>query len=387
VNWQEETFGQTGVTRTHNLSLSGGGKKITYDLGYTYNDDKAIVINSAYRRNIVSFKSDYKITSKLKVGVISRYLYQNVYGAGVSDTKGSSYNRLRNAVKYRPYLSTNQEIDDVDPIADPNPGNGLGLVNPLRLASAEYRRKTTESFNFTANATYNITKNFTFTSTYGYTYNSLVDRQFSDSLTPYSIISGAAKPIAGLDTTVTKTITNSNVLLYSVNNFKNKHSFSVLVGQETYDLRTDLHSSLFKNYPTFTPYNAAFIKTNLGIPFTGYPKHSQQRYTNLSFFSRVNYSFEDKYLLSFNVRADAASKFAQGHQWGYFPSGSVAWRVKNETFMQDVSFISDLKFRAGFGKAGNSRIRDYLFLPTFSGDGKFYYGLNNQAVLAYYPVS
>jgi TonB-linked SusC/RagA family outer membrane protein len=387
VDWQHEVFGQTGLTRMHNLSLNGGSKKITYNFGYTYNDDKAIVVNSNYRRNLISLKTDYKVTSKIKVGVGGRYLYQNVYGAGVSDTKGSSYNRLRNAVKYRPYLSNGQDIDDVDPIADPNPGNGLGLVNPLRLAGAEYRRKTTEAFSFTANASYNITKNLTLSSTYGYNYNKLIDRQFSDSLTPYSIISGAAKPIAGLDTTVTKTILNSNVLTYTVNNYKGKHSFTVLAGEETYDLRTDSRSSLFKSYPTFTPYNAAFVKTNLGSSFTGYPKHAQQRYTSLSFFGRVNYSFEDKYLFSFNVRADAASKFAQGHQWGYFPSGSVAWRVKNESFMQDVNFISDLKFRVGFGTVGNNRIKDYLFLPTFSTDGKYYYGLNNNAVLAYYPVS
>ncbi|MDP4261720.1 MAG: TonB-dependent receptor [Bacteroidota bacterium] len=387
VNWQDEVFGNTGITRQHNVTLSGGTKKITYNFGYTYNDDKAIVINSAYRRNILNFKGEYRITDKFKVGISPRYVYQNVYGAGVSDTKGSSYNRLRNAVKYRPFLSNGQDIIDVDPTADPNPGNGLGLVNPLRLASAEYRRKTTEDFDFSAYATYTITKNLTFKSTFGYDHNKLTDRQFSDSLTPYSIIQGGAKPIAGLDTTVSTTITNSNVLTYSVNNYKNKHSFTVLVGQETYDLKTDLHSSLFKNYPTFTPYNAAFVKTGLGVPFTGYPKHNQTRYTNLSFFGRVSYAYKDKYLATFNLRADGASKFAPDHQWGYFSSGSVAWRVKNEKFMENVNFISDLKLRVGYGQAGNDRIKDYLFLPTFSSDGKYYYGLNNQAVIAYYPVS
>jgi TonB-linked SusC/RagA family outer membrane protein len=221
----------------------------------------------------------------------------------------------------------------------------------------------------------------------GYDYNRLIDRQFSDSITPYSVITGGAKPIAGLDTSYKKTITNSNVVTWSVANYKGKHDIDVLVGEETYDLRTESHSSLFRNYPTFTPADAAFVKTNLGVPFAGYPKLGKTRYTNLSFFGRVNYSFMDKYLFSFNVRADGASKFAPGKQWGYFPAGSFAWRVKNEKFMESVSFIDDLKFRVGYGQAGNNRINDYLFLTTFFNDGKYYYGLNNNSVFAYYSGS
>src|SRR5262249_25132958 len=108
------------------------------------------------------------------------------------------------------------------------------------------------------------------------------------------------------------------------------------------------------------------------------------RYTNLSFFGRVNYSLLDRYLFSFNVRADGASKFAPGKQWGYFPAGSFAWRVSNEKFMEGVKFVNDLKFRVGYGKVGNNRINDYLFLTSFRNDGTYYYGINNSSVIAYY---
>jgi TonB-linked SusC/RagA family outer membrane protein len=87
------------------------------------------------------------------------------------------------------------------------------------------------------------------------------------------------------------------------------------------------------------------------------------------------------------MRADGASKFAPGMQWGYFPAGSFAWRVKNESFLKNSKVIGDLKFRAGFGTVGNNRIADYLFLTTFSSDGRYYYGLNNQSVNGYYPTS
>jgi len=384
VDWQDEVAGRTGITQTHIITALGGNNRLTYNFGYTYNDDKAIILNSAYKRHLLNLKGEYRINDKMRLSVGTRYNHTDVFGAGVSSDQGTAYNRLRNAVKYRPFLSPNQDIIDADPLADPNVGNGLNLVNPIALANAEYRKKSTDVFNVTAAFTYNITKNLSFKSTFGYDYNNLIDRQFSDSITPYSIIQGGRKPIAQLDSVTRKTITNSNVLTYSVNRFKGKHDFSFLVGEETYDLRTESHTQLVRSYPTFTAPDDAFTKLGLGTSFTGYPKLGKTRYTNLSFFSRINYDYLSRYYLSFNVRADGASKFAPGMQWGYFPSGSLAWRVKNEKFMENVKFISDLKFRAGYGAVGNNRINDYLFLTTFKNDGTYYYGINNQGVTAYY---
>ncbi|HEX6193628.1 MAG TPA: TonB-dependent receptor [Chitinophagaceae bacterium] len=384
VDWQGEVFGNTGITTTHNITGSGGSQTVTYNFGYTFNDEKAIVINSKYRRHLMNAKIDYKIAKNVKLGVSGRYTIQDVYGAGVSDTRGSSYNRLRNAVKYRPYLSEGQDLDDIDPIADPNVGNGLNLINPILLANSEYRKKSTQAYMVNATLSVNIIKNLTFKSTFGYDNNEYVDRQFSDSITPYSIINGAAKPVVGLDTVVRKTITNSNVLTYSIKDFKKKHDFDILVGEETYDLRTKGDYNLFRNYPTFTSYDDAFKNTDMAIPFTGYPKVNETRYTSLSFFGRINYSFMDKYLMSANLRADGASKFRPGKQWGTFPSVSVAWRIKNEKFMKGVDFINDMKVRIGYGEIGNNRINDYLFLTSFRNDGAYFYGVNNEAILAYY---
>jgi TonB-linked SusC/RagA family outer membrane protein len=385
VDWQDEVMGRTGVMQTHNVTAMGGSKKITYNFGYTYNDDKAIVLNSNFRRHLLNLKTEYKILSNLKLAVTGRYTNTNVYGAGVSSEQGSSYNRLRNAVKYRPFLSANQDLEEADPLADPNVGNGLNLVNPISLADAEYRRKTNDVYNFTAAVTYNITKNLSFRSTFGYDVANNIDRQFSDSITPFSVIQGGRKPIVLLDTTNRKTITNTNVLTYTVTGYKNKHDLTFLVGQETYDLRTDRFTSQLRDFPLNTSPTDAFEKANsIANYFTGFPRVNKTRYTSLSFFSSLSYSYDSKYYFSFNVRADGASKFAPGKQWGYFPSGSFAWRVKNEKFMENVKFISDLKFRVGYGTVGNNRINDYLFLTTFRNDGGLFYGINNDPITAYY---
>ncbi|MEI7960267.1 MAG: TonB-dependent receptor [Chitinophagaceae bacterium] len=383
TNWQNEVFGKSGVTRTQNLSLMGGTNKFTYNFGYTMNDDQAIVLNSKYKRNMFIAKTDYQATKKLKLGLSGRYSVQEVLGAGVSDDKGSSYNRLRNAVKYRPFLSASQDIEALDPLADPNVGNGLNLVNPIALANAEYRKKTTTNSNVTVYAAYQVAKNLTLKSTFGYDMYDYVDLKFNDSITPYSVLQGSRKPITGLDTSNRKTLTNSNVLTYSLKNFKDAHDFDFLIGEETYDLSTTNTFNLNKLLPSgSTPANS-FTAVSPGVPFAGYPKRAETRYTSLSFFGRINYAYKDKYLFSANVRADGASKFAPGKQWGYFPAGSFAWRVKNEKFMESVNFISDLKLRFGYGEVGNNRINDYLYLSTFKNDGTYFYGINNQMVTGY----
>lgn len=387
VDWQKEIFGNTGFMQTHNVSLSGGSKKFVYNFGYTFNEDKAVVINSKYLRHLLNFRGDYKVTQDLKFGITARLLHQDVFGAGVSDDKGTSYNRLRNTIRYRPFLSPNQAIDEADPFADPNVGNGLILINPLQLASMEYRKKTTDADNITLNGSYNITKHLSFRSTFGFNYNKAVDRQFSDSLTPYAVLQGSRMPIASLDTIKQTIITNSNVLNYNYRTANKKHNFDALLGQETYQLSITTTNQLYKGFPLNTTPNQAFKDYSAATSFTGYPRLAKTKYTNLSYFGRINYSFEDKYLASFNMRADGASKFGPGNKWGYFPAGSLAWRVTKEKFMSKVKFINDLKLRFGYGVVGNNRIPDYLYISTFSSNGNYFYGLNNQAIIAYYSNS
>jgi hypothetical protein len=101
--------------------------------------------------------------------------------------------------------------------------------------------------------------------------NKRTDRQFSDTIAPVSIQNGRL-PIIGLDTTQTKILTNSNVLTYSIKGFKTNHNFDFLLGEETYDLRTDNQSTQIRNFPTNTTYDVAFKETSLGTPVAGFPR-------------------------------------------------------------------------------------------------------------------
>ncbi len=380
IDWQEEMMGRTGFQQTHNLSYGGGTPKTTYNISYTYNDDKAIVLNSKFRRHLGNIKVDHKFTSKLKAGLTARLNNTNVWGAGISDNASAAYNRLRNAIKYRPFLWGGQEtIDDNDPFAEDNVGNGLNLINPRLVANSEFRRRTTNAYNITANASYQIIKNLNFRSTFGYDKNISTDRRFYDSLSSFSRIQGASNPIVRLDTTTRTTITNSNVLTYSIKNLAKKHDIDVLAGHEVYQVDQETQTSQLRNYPRWTEPTKAFDDLSMGTYFVGYPQLNKAKFTQLSFFGRVNYTFLKRYLFTFNLRADGSSKFAEGKRWGYFPAASVAWRVSQEKFLEDVNWISELKFRASFGTTGNNRIDDYLYMTTFR-PAVLYYGLGNVPV-------
>ncbi len=100
-----------------------------------------------------------------------------------------------------------------------------------------------------------------------------------------------------LDTSNRTSINNSNVFTYSLKNLGGKHDIDVLLGQETYQVRTESTYDLFKNIPTFTPIDKAFNDLSLGTSFTGYPKQIITKYTSLSFFERINYVYEQKYTI------------------------------------------------------------------------------------------
>ncbi len=390
INWQQDVLGQRGHTMQHNIGVSGGSKKVTYNFGYTFQDDKAIVLNSSYKRHQLNAKTNFKITSKLKLDLSARYTNQNVYGAGTSDDRGTSFNRLRQTVKYRPYILPGEKVDEVDPADDPV-GNGLSLVNPIKLSNQEYKRKTTNAYNITAALTYNINKRLSFKSTFGIDNSLLEVRAYNDSVTPLANIQNGRNPMLSYDSLRKKSWVNSNVLTYSIKNWKGKHDLDILLGQETRELKSYYTGAQYKNLNKGSNKDSLFNNlNNLGAPSIGYsPSVLSQGYspghydeTNVSFFTRIGYTYNKKYIFNFVVRADGSSKFAEGSKWGYFPSASAAWRVSNEKFFEKVKFFDDVKFRAGFGSNGNSRIGDYLFVPIFASN-PYIYGLSGVPVNAW----
>lgn len=386
IDWQKRALGRTGFQQTHNLSIGGGTKTTQFNLSFTDNQQNGTLLNSDYDRKLISFRFDHTASDHLKVGFNVRYNTQTVDGAGTSNStigssgtsssaSSSTYSNLRNAVKYRPFSIPGVDDTAVDPayLAETNAaGNNYGIINPVVNASAQYRKTLTNVTNLNGYLNYTFNKYFSFRSTLGVDYNNQKQNSFDDAITANARVNGAGQPLAGIITVNTNTLDLSNVISFSNAAAKPKHGdLNVIVGNEFYNSHTESLNNQFKFFPTGVAATDALNQLNLGTIVTTYPQITNITSHLLSFFTRANYNYNKKYLFQATVRADGSSKFEPGHQWGYFPSASAAWRVSDENFMKNIKALSNLKLRLSYGTAGNNRISDYLTQTTFNANALY----------------
>jgi len=389
-DWQDKTFGRDAVMQTQNVSLSGGNAITQFNLSVSSNTEQGVMVESDFDRKLLNFKLDNKLGDRVHTSFNVRYNNTVVNGAGTSNTGSSSVNRLRQSVKYRPLLFPGQEEDLYDAsYAQETNANSLSLVNPLLLAKAEYQKDRSSVANINGSVAIDFTKFLSFRSTVGIDITNQRINNFYDTITNNSRLNGAKQPIVSITTAEKTSLNNSNVLTFSLNklspSFAENNKLDVMIGQEILQSLQRRNYLESRNFPVGISADRAIGNMSLGTPQI--PTSFEAKARQLSFFSRVNYSFKDKYLFAATVRADGSSKFGEANRWGYFPSASVAWRLSNETFMESLRTvgINDLKLRASYGEIGNNRIADFLYLTTFSPNA--FYDQNNTTVTGYSPAS
>lgn len=386
VNWQDQVFGRKAAFSTHNVSMSGGNQTTTFNLSLTANKEDGIQIESGFSRKLLNFKLDHKASDKLRVGFTARYLDQEIQGIGTTNTGTRTTNRLRHAINYRPFELAKDGfgIDDFD---EAYYLASAGATNPVILTKAEYRRQYTKAVYLTAYANYTIVKNLSFRSTAGFDNANIRTDQF------YSKITGTARnaaslPVAMIGQQNNYTISNSNTLQYQLNNFKKHHDFTLLAGQEIVDVRSKQNSVETRYFPAEISPEKALANMGLGSAPTGstqpLPTSFEEPPARIaSFFGRMSYAFDDKYLMNFNVRADRSSKFSSENGTLVFPSGSVAWRFSREKFMEKLTWLNDGKLRFGYGSVGNNRIGNLLYRQLYGVTGQ--YAFNHSILPGFAP--
>jgi len=396
INWQQQVFGRTAPMTTDNVSVSGGTSKTQFDLSLTENATQAVMVGSNYNRQLVNFRLNHQVSNILRVGFNVRFNNQVVEGQGTSNPGSSGTNFLRQAIRYQPYLGPGQSLTYYDPsMMDNTDAGGLYLVNPLLLIQSQYQHAYQTRLGLDGFADLRITNFLSFRTTVGYDLFPTTTKSYDDSLTYNSILTGNSMPIATITTTKATTIDNSNVFTLSNNawsgGFSKHNKINWIIGEEVYQTQTDSMNTIQRYFPNGTAAQQALADLSLASPPIGYaqlsPTSSYYENRIWSFFSRVNYAYDDKYLATFSMRADGSSVFAPGNQWGYFPAGSLAWRLSEEKFMQSLKpVISDAKLRVSYGEAGNNRIPPFLYMTQFVTNGN-YYGLNNQLNTAFAPAA
>lgn len=365
IDWQDEIYGRTGTVLSNDLAVRGGSEKTSYNINLARYDEKAIMLGSDLKRENISVNLKSKPTDKLDLSFIFRHSNTEIRGGGTNEQNevSSADARLKNAVLYTPFFVPGLTVEDSDNTEDDF------LVNPYTSVTDNDRLQERRNYNIQGSVGYKIIKNLQFKSDIGVDFNRYKDSRFYGKGTYYvdniPLAQYQGMPAIIFNTREDRRFRNANTLNYD---FKallgDNHALKLLVGQEMIVTKRNLVTSVIHGFPKFYTFDDATNFSTLGTP-QSVNNFNDEDDKLLSFFGRVNYDFKNRYLLTATMRADGSSKFLGNNRWGYFPSVAVAWKVNEENFLKDVSWIDLLKFRASYGEAGNNGIPVRQKVQTF----------------------
>lgn len=371
TNWQKEIY-QLAPTTNTTVGISGNMKSVPYrlSLGHTYAD--GILKTDNFQRGTAKLSlTPHFFDNSLKTEF-------NVSGSFVKN-RFANTGAIGSAIEFDPTQSvrTNSTLyDGYFSWIDPSSGtqNNNAPVNPMALLNL--RNNTAEVKRLISNIKLDYTlpffKDITATINAGVDLTESDGNDFTDPRMPNS-----SSEFNGVTTVYTNRAVNTLFDAYA-NYMKDfdKHSISFMAGHsyQKFEFTNDSEQT-------------QFFKTtnNLVIPVI-----DKSRNVLISFFGRANYSFDDRYMVTATLRADASSKLNPDDRWGYFPSVALAWNAKNESFLKESENVNELKLRLGYGEVGNvNGLGDYLFLTRYVGsiNQAAYYQFGNQFIPTARPES
>lgn len=377
TNWQNEVF-RVAPSQRHRVNVSGGTEDIKYMVNTTYDDQDGIILGTGFKKFSTNVNLDARLSKKFKFGA-SFNVANNSEQQVRNDTKGSSNWPSMVMNIFRAPLHIPARNADGTPTDFTTFQGGTTEENPIYMA--EYYDINTNTVRMLGSmfADYDITDELTFRTRVGLDYRDWRNKYF------YPINSRSARATlgeAGQYANRTSNILNENLLEYN-KPFNERHTLNVLLGMTYQRENSEILSASAYGFPTdFYKYN------NLGIATTPLPGNSNRtQWTLLSYLGRVNYNFDERFLLTATARIDGSSKFGRNNKYGFFPSAAFAWRMIGEEFIQDMDLFSDLKLRLGYGHTGNEGIGMYNSISTMDASraGAGAYVFNNQVVTIAYP--
>ena len=347
TDWMDELL-RTGVMQNYTVSYSGGNEKSHYYVSGGFLDQSGIVKSVNYRRFTFQSNSDAQVLKWLK--------FSNNITFSADTKKSGSYN-IGDALKALPiYPVKNEDGSWSGP--DGNSEWYGSTRNPI--GRTQLNKSQTDGYNFLANLTAELTftKWLKFKSTFGYD----AKFWFIDNFTPkYNW-----KPTPTEETSRYKSDNKSftylwdNYFLFD-HTFAEKHRVGLMAGMSA-QWNTNDYLNAQKN---------VFMFDNVHEMDNGEEMYAiggnETEWALLSYMARVNYSYEDRYLLTATIRRDGSSRFGKKHRWGTFPSVSVAWRASQEKWFPKNDYINDLKVRAGYGVTGSqASVGNYSYLASYN---------------------
>ena len=337
-DWQSQAI-RSGLTQNHNISLTAGSDKFHTAMSGGYYNQRGIEYGQNYSRYTISLSNDFKPTNFITVGSNVNYA-NSIQNLGPSVYTTASY-QLPIA---KPYDSTGKIIF--------NPGNDANIINPLNDPNTVFNEIRVNRLLANAFLEIQLYKGLKFRTTFGADLRNERQGQFAGAI---SSTRQGAPANASYTTRYRFNWTAQNILSYDTR-FSDKHAISAVVAQEAVKNNYETNTMSAENLSYESQKWYSLQNNNTGT-VTG--NGSFAKYTLLSYLGRLNYTYNDRYLLTFSLRNDISSVLAPGHQSQVFPSGALAWRVDQESFMKDITFLDQLKLRAGYGSVGNASISPY----------------------------
>jgi TonB-linked SusC/RagA family outer membrane protein len=350
TNWQKELF-SLAFMQSHNLSMSGGTEKQTYNLSAGYLDQDGIAAGSGFKRLNLSGTFDSQIKSWAKAGVNFAFAQTN-QKLTVSDQG------LVNVALRTPPDVPAQNIDG----SYSAPDEQFMPTNPMAMVALIDNRREVAEIRATPylELAPDFLKGLTYKSEFSLSYNFINVDRFSPT---YQLSTTQFSDVNQRDENkqYNKYYRWSNTLTY--NKTFDIHTINVLAGQEMSKSTWDNLSGMRNGFIV----NSGMPGINLGDLSTASNGGYIGANALMSYFGRLFYSLKDRYMLTATIRRDGSSKFAPEHRWGWFPSAALAWRASEEDFIKNAGTISNLKVRLGWGLVGNQNVgTDYGWLTTYA---------------------
>lgn len=365
TDWQDLVFENAPITN-HSISFSGGTKKSAYAYSGSFLTQDGIVGGSKsnftrFTNNLnytLDFLDNFKLTSGL---TLMRTNKRNL-------PENSNSSVLFNAINMAPTFTVYDENGDYT-LAE---GLGGEVINPLAQIDDTFDRGKVTKLSGNAGLSYNFLNHFTVQSNIQFNYSEVASKVFN--------------PIAYFGSGKNSNVDRSSV--FEGLNYYRDYTFDAFVKYENkindiHNINVLFGTSIFKTTGEFTGATGfdiidnSYVNANLDQAFD---VENINRFTGrnatfdsrlLSYFTRVQYDYKGKYLLSAVVRRDGSTKFGPRNRFGIFPSGSIGWVMSDEDFLKDSSFINLLKLRASYGILGNDRIPDYRYVSLLNGEGTY----------------
>ena len=373
TSWQDKIF-RNGVVQNYNLSLSGGDKKTNLYFSTDYMDQKGTLLNTGFKKINNNLKVNHRINQKVQVGGYMTYSF--IKRAGLDISGSNRHSVILDAVTFRPVSPIVDDGRDGGINYDDNP-NDLRF-NPVKtLNNTDYtRRQDVVRANGFMN--YDLNKKLRLKLSVTYQADNRKETVFYNKDT-YQGTKGPDGINGGLTDRRSQSLSTSNTLTYKTK-FAVDHDFTALAGFEAQANNSDYFNAKNSRFPID---DFGVDKIELGtVPLIPVSGASSNRLA--SFFGNINYGFKDRYLLTFNLRADGSSKFKSANRWGYFPSAAFAWRLIEEDFVKNLNLFSNLKLRAGYGVTGNNRVGDFDAFSLLDTDSYSGYVLGNKYMAGVY---